>query len=652
MGALVTPRMYSEKMTTRARVGFVLLCGLAVCCSVMYITADAGDEYMHETIDGHNAGTSVGSTDVLKAGEIYTETPDGRMRLIDYFNNVEKEIGDEVANRKADIAAVRAQMARDFAFNAAARARLRRQMLYHMAVNAKKCRDNLNAAMMRTQERFAKQAHLANSRQARTEARDAKTLGMINADRKEEAHNLRLAVSSWQQATSSWAAKTNAKIDRMNKHVAANAAQIKENAKKARKDLDNAMADWDHKINQFSKHEAAKNSQLSAQFKQQDKATRAWANNKIKGLVASTAAQFNKVYATMAKNRHAVDMALKHAAQKFAAALNAQKALQNKRFAEAQRDIAAAKEQAKAKVAAATVGYKVQLLSLQSTVTEQVSKVNDRVDKTAGVVRSNKAAQAKVNANVNAEMTRMIKLGNKRYKEQTKKDLELHKLINKNQEKVDGELKKMKDSFNAALGKVRKQLAKDRAHAEHRLKSSTDKVFSALFTMQKKQAVKNARMAADIRRMRLDAMNNVRKAKVAFKEKIHKLAAKVAENDKKADKKIKKLTGLVNKNAMKSKQGREQIQATEDANKSELKTAIRKAIATGEKRAELVEERGEKMDKDTKFLVNNKLDAEITSLRKSTDASVEALRLQSKEARKQAQKEMFYAIRSAAGVAP
>merc|ERR1711998_376431 len=452
-------------------------------------------------------------------------------------------------------------------------------------------------------------------------------------------------------ATSSWASATNAKIDRMNKHVAANAAQIKENAKKARKDLENAMSDWDHKIAKFSKHESAKNSQLSQQFTQQDKATRAWADNKVKALVASTASQFNDVYAKMAKNRHAIDMALKHAAQKFAAALNAQKALQNKRFAEAQRDIAAAKEQAKNAVAKATVGYKVQLLQLQSTVTEQVSKVNDRVDKTAGVVRSNKAAQAKVNANVNAEMNRMIKLGNKRYKEETKKDIELHKLINKNQEKVDSDLSKMKDSFNAALGKVRKQLAKDRAHAEHRLKGSTDKVFSALFTMQKKQAVKNARMAADIRRMRLDAMNNVRKAKVAFKEKIHKLAAKVAENDKKADKKIKKLTGLVNKNAMKSKMGRQQIQATEDANKSELKTAIRKAIATGEKRAELVEERGEKMDKDTKFLVNNKLDSEITALRKSTDASVEALRLQSKEARAQAQKEMLYAIRSAASVA-
>merc|ERR1711871_1587772 len=145
MGLFDVPseRMYAEasqKKMSNARIAFALLCGLAVCCSVMYITADAGDEYMHEVInykDGSgraaDAGTSVGSTDVLKAGQIYTETPDGRMRLMDYFNNVEKEISDEVANRKSDIASVRAQMARDFAFNAAARAKLKRDILHKMA---------------------------------------------------------------------------------------------------------------------------------------------------------------------------------------------------------------------------------------------------------------------------------------------------------------------------------------------------------------------------------------------------------------------------------------------------------------------------------------------------------------------------------------
>merc|ERR1711970_1508055 len=91
--------MSGDKMT-RARVAFALLCGLALCCSVMYITADAGDAFDGETVlAGHSftrkssssrpavhgigGPSSVDSTDVQKAGQVFTNTPDGRMRLTD-----------------------------------------------------------------------------------------------------------------------------------------------------------------------------------------------------------------------------------------------------------------------------------------------------------------------------------------------------------------------------------------------------------------------------------------------------------------------------------------------------------------------------------------------------------------------------------------
>merc|ERR1712164_50676 len=643
-------RMYaesSEKKMSYARIAFALMCGLAVCCSVMYITADAGDEIVREVIKGQDAGSSVASVDILKAGQIYTETPDGRMRLMDYFNNVEKEISDEVANRKANIASVRAQMARDFAFNAAARAKLKRQMLHKMAVNAKTCRDNLNSAMRKTQERFAKQARLANRRYRATLRRDRRTIAMANHDRREEAHNLRLAVKGWQTATSAWASATNARIDRMNKHVAANAAQIKENSKKARKDLENAMHSWDHKIANFRRDSKAARSRLSAQFAAQDKATRAWANNKIKGLVASTAAQFNDVETKMAKNRHDIDMALKQATMRFEAALNAQKALEAHRYAQTVRNIAAAKADAAKKVAAAKTEFKVGLLQLSSTVKEQVTKVNNRIDHTAGVVRSNRAAQA----NVNAEMSRMIKLGNKRYKKHLHDDVELQKLIHKGQAETDSKLNRMAMQFNQALASVRRQLAKDRKHAENKLRKGTSAVWGALWKNQAMQAKKNAAMAAATRRMRLDAIDQVRKTKAQFRKKIHNLGVVVKKNDAKADKKIEKLTGLVKANAAKSARGRREIAALEQANKDELHNSIRQAIAKGEKRAQLVEERGAKMDKDTRWLINNKLNTEISKLRDETNASVEALALQSKAARAEMKKEMLYAIRSAADVA-
>merc|ERR1712196_294360 len=362
----------SEKKMTRARIGFALLCGLAVCCSVMYITADAGDEYMHEVIKGKDAGTSVASTDVLKAGVIYTETPDGRMRLMDYYNRVEKSIASEVATRKADIASVRAEMQRDFRFNARARYKLHKAMLKQMARNAKIAKDNLNRAMRRTQEKFAKQASLANRRQRATNARNRKTLAIAAADRRENAKNLRLAVSAWQKQTAAWAAATNAKIDRANRHVAANAAAITENAKKATKDLNNAMNSWNHKIARFSAGEKAANSKLGRQFKAQDKATRAWATNKINAMVASTGAQFAKVETKMAKNRHEVDMALRQATMRFAASLNAQKALEDRRYAQTVRNIQAARAEAKAKVAKATTEFKMGLLNLGTTVRRQM----------------------------------------------------------------------------------------------------------------------------------------------------------------------------------------------------------------------------------------------------------------------------------------
>jgi len=520
-----------------------------------------------------------------------------------------------------------------------------------MAVYAAKAKKELDDAMERTQKHFARMAALENKRYKSTLKRDKTTLKMAADDKKEAAHNLRVAVTAWQKATNSWAASTNARIDTMNKHVAANAAQIKENAKKARKDLEGAMHSWDKKIANFRRDAKAGRSKLAASFAAQDKAQRAWANNKIKTLVANTAAQFNDVENKMAKNRHDVDMAIMHAAKRFAASLNAAKALEDKRYATTVANIAAAKKEAIDRVSAAKKEFKVRILQLSSTVKEQVTKVNNRIDQTANVVRSNKAAQAKVNANVNAELNRMIKLGNKRYAQHLKNDAELHRLVAKDKAETDAKMNKMAEAFNAALAGVRKQLAKDRAHAEHALKKATGGVWAALWKNQRMQAKKNANMAAATRRMKLDAMDAVRKTKAAFIKKIKKLGSKVAKNDAAADKKIEKLTGIVKANEAKSAKGRQMIAALEESNKSELKTAIRKAINTGEKRAQLVEKRGAKMDKDVRTIVNYKLSAEITKLRSETNASVEALALQSKEARAEMKKEMLYAIRSASQVA-
>merc|ERR1711887_491619 len=379
MGLLPKIYVMEETKTSRARVAFVLLCGLAVCCSVMYITADASESVLAEAekvpnadigagFDKHNP-ESIESVDVKKAGLIMTNTPDGRKRLLTFLNKVEKQIAKEVAGRKADIAAVRAQMAKNFAYNQAARSKMKKQLLAKMAVNAKKAKDDLDRDMRIVQAKFARFAERENKRNRATINRSRKTREIMRKNKAHAAKQLKLAVSAQQRALSALASATNAKIHQTNKHIAANAAQIKENAKKARKDLEKAMNRFDHKMANVGEQAKKGRSKLASQAAAQDKAFRNFANNKIRAIAASTAAQFRAVRARMAKDRHHADMMLKAASSRMDAALSAKKALQDRRFAKTVKDISDAKNED-----AARSEFKVGLMKLGATARRQTAK--------------------------------------------------------------------------------------------------------------------------------------------------------------------------------------------------------------------------------------------------------------------------------------
>merc|ERR1712159_864481 len=437
---LLSSRLLMMKNGSRVAMG--LMCALAVCCAVMYISADGAD--VQETVLAPAPAVfdspgpaSVDSSDVEKVGTVVTNTPDGRMRLTDYLTNVEKEIAAEEAARKRDVAAVRAQMARNFAFNKAARSKLKKALLHKMAVNAKKAKDDLHKSMVFVQGKFAAMAKLQNERNKANIARSKHIRAVVEANKKEAKKNLEAQVLTQQRAMAALSSAVNARIAKTNKHVAINAAQIKENAKKAREELEKAVAIFDKKAANARSEAAAGRSKLAAQLESQDKSIRQWANNKMKVVMAKTAAQFPRVREKMAEDRHAADLALKSASSKMAASMNAFTALNTKRFEQTVKDIAAAKAEAKARVEAAKTSFKVSLYKLTSTVKDQVHKTNLRIDQLTNTVSKNKAAQAKINSNVNAEMKRMIKLGNKRYQEHLKKDKELESLIKSNKAATD-----------------------------------------------------------------------------------------------------------------------------------------------------------------------------------------------------------------------
>merc|ERR1719408_185767 len=653
----------AESKSNRARVAFVLLCGLAVCCSIMYITADGEsvlEDAPHSTGSGQDtfAPKSIESVDVKKTGLLYTKTPDtlktgpeGRERLLTFLDKVEANIAKEVESRKADIAAIRAQMAKNMAYNAEARATMKKMLLAKMAVNAKKAKDDLAEAMRQTQAKFAAVAKLENKRQRQTIRRSKKTREIMRKNKAEGAKNLKDAVTAQQRALSTLAQATNERIKSTNKHIAINAAQIKENAKKARKDLENAMDRFDKKMANVSEEAQKGRSKLAAQAAAQDKKFREYANNRIKAITAKTAAQFHKVRDTMAKDRHHADMALSHTASRMNAALNAAKALQDKRFAQTVSDIAEAKKEANDRVEKFRSSFKTDILHLSGVVEEQSNKLNARMTQLAATVESNKAEQAHLNAQVSAELKRMVKVGNDRYAEHLKKDKELKSLMAKNKADTENQMDKMSEQFYAQMAEIKAQMKKDRAHAEHALSTSTDGLYKTLADNQQAQEAVNKELTEATRRAKLDAEAALKEAKEGFTSKVAGLHSTVQKLEAKHNGKIMKLTGVVAANAIKDAQGRAELRKISEFNKNELKNAVRDATHKGEQRALQIEKKMKDVNKKTRAKLNQRIGAEISKLSKSIHSQITELNLETKEARAEMKKQIQYAIKSEAELA-
>merc|ERR1712054_606730 len=631
--------LMEESKTSRARIAFALFCGLAICCAVMYITAD-GAESIHEVDynplrigagrDDHDPKT-IKSYDVRKVGMIITRTPRtmrakniGGERLYNYFKMIEGSIAAEVAGRKKDIAAIRAQMAKNMELNEAARSKMKKMLLKKMARNAKIAKDDLDRNMRIVQHHFATTAEFENKRYKKNLARSAKTREIMRKNKKLAQHNLAVAVTAQQRSLAALAQSTAAKIKATDKRIHTNSVTIAENAKKAREALDKAMNNFDHKMANL--HEEAKKgrSKLAAQAAAQDKKFREMANNKVKAIVAHNAAEFASVRKQMAKDRAAADKAVADASKRMDAALKAQAALNNKRFAQTVADIKAAKAEAAARVKAFKTSYKASILGLQAVAEGQIKKLNKRQSDLAQTVENDK---------VNKELDQMVAVGKKRYNEQLKRDRDLEKLMAKNAEDTAARMARMKNNFMNGLNKIKKQMKKDRAFAEHQLGKATDALYANLKANAKAQAVINKKITADTGKAGKEAASKLKITTDIWAQKLAVTHRRVNKIAAKHNKQVLHLTGIIEANAIKDKKGRDQLKKVQAFNKAQVKGAIADAIKKGEQRALQIEKRQKAVNKKMRAKMNTRIVTEISHLKKKINGQLLQLRYNTPQSR-------------------
>lgn len=520
-----------------------------------------------------------------------------------------------------------------------------------MAENAKKAKDALADEMRKTAIQFKKAAQLENKRNKAALRRSRKTREIMRKNKKQAAKDLKAATHNQQRALATLDQQMNTRISKTNSDIAANAAQIKINAKKARDDLDAANTVFNNKMNNAEEEAKKGRSKLATEAADMDKKVRAMITGEIQSITTKTAEEFRKTRETMANDRHHADQMLQQTTTKLNGALNAASALQDKRFTQTVDNIAAAKKEAADKLEAAQNDFKTHLLALKGTVTEQFSKLNGKVTALQGTIQSNKAAQADTNRHVNAELKRMIKVGADRAAEIGKKDQELKDLMASNAADSQKSMTQLANKFNNDLDAIKKQMVKDRAHAEKALSSGTTALYDTLKKNQEAQDKVNEQLTHATARAKLDAEAALKATKEEWAGKLAGLHTTVVNNNKKADKKIKDLTGIVDENAVKDANGRAALKVISEDNKNEVSKAIRDAIKAGENRALQVEKNAKDMNTKTREAMNMKITGEISRLSKSINGQVEDLHLNTKEAREAMRKQMLFALRDAVDTA-
>merc|ERR1711959_603735 len=136
----------------------------------------------------------------------------------------------------------------------------------------------------------------------------------------------------------------------------------------------------------------------------------------------------------------------------------------------------------------------------------------------------------------------------------------------------------------------------------------------------------NKELAAATFQAQMEAKSALNAAKTSFAKRISSMTAIVQKNERKVNKKMQHLTGVVDKNAVKDAKGRALLRMRSQSNRRELDAEIRKAIAAGEKRAQQVEKNMKKLNKQTRAQLNGQISTEIGVLSKRIKRDIADLR--------------------------
>jgi len=384
---------------------------------------------------------------------------------------------------------------------------------------------------------------------------------------------------------------TRKKIKKGRQHVTDYANQIAKEAKDVNILMKNQLARLSKNVSTMRSKSAAAISAANKASAKGFKGVNAEIARAMAAAHKKSKKKFSKLFRAMAKQRKDLDKKLQASTGKLNRAIAAQAALEDVRFRKTVKNIKAARAEATRAVKRARNYFGTQIIAATTKINQQETRLASEIAVVSGMQTKNRQQQATVNRRVNKEMAAIRKTANYRYSTSKRARGKLKRLMDENKRAAHQEVQMLNKLFTNKLNKVRAKANSDARAAGNDLKKKTKALYGRLAQVQLHAVALNKQNSKQILAYGKKSQAAVRTARAGFNTAINTLTNRVTAHNKKFEKGLETISGVIRTNKANGKRARKMIRAQNAALNAEMNTKIQKFIQQGEAQAKAIADR-------------------------------------------------------------
>jgi len=463
-----------------------------------------------------------------------------------------------------------------------ARAMMRKQVEAALTDAMDDAKKNLADTVKWSTGRFAALDAVLDTNQAKSAGDRAKLKAEVDAQKADAKLKLQNAVDAQARARISFEEETHQEIEATNKNIDAAADQMEKNAEKVKADIKSDTATILGKVAAAKK--AAQTGLASAEA-----ASVARYQGALKAVEDGIAAaektsqkRFGQLYVDMAADRKSWDHKYATSISELNDALASEAALQSEQFTKNMDDIADYKKKARQRVVDARKSVKSDIAGLTAVITDQQKRINGEIAVVSGMVRDNAAQNAQTNKKVKTALDAIESASDSEFSKSKRFHKELKAKVDANKAAASEEVKALTKKTRFEVAMTRSKQAEYRLQAAQALTEATKGLYDSMAKQATDDALAKASLGSDLAGASAATAGKLKSAQDDFESKLNTMTNIVTSNQKKYEKRMEHMTGVVHDWKAGSEADRALVKDQVIAMEADLNGAIARAIQLGE----------------------------------------------------------------------